>query len=369
MKNVNMTWIYWLVFIFLVGTQAPMLMGQAEDEEKAQKKGGWIALPVIYYTPETSLAFGVGAMYYFRLSGKGLKQRPSSIRTLLVYTQKKQWMIILSPELYLKNEDYCIQGNFMLSKFRSKFWGVGNDTPSENEENYSYRIFDLVVKLQRRILSRLNFALRYEYQYNNIVEVEEKGLLETGQFLGTDEARVSGVSLLANWDSRDNIFSPSRGSFYQCSLTFFRKGLGSDYHFNRINFDLRSYFRFRTAHVLAIQGYFNSTSGDVPFQMLSFLGGPLILRGYYQGRYRDKHAVVFQLEYRMPLWRRLGLVGFTSVGDVLDKIKQFSLGKVKATFGAGLRFAIKPEEKLNFRFDLGFSKDSVGVYFTLTEAF
>ncbi len=341
----------------------------AEKEEEAKKRGGWIALPVIYYTPETSLAFGVGAMYYFRLSGQDLKQRPSSMSTLLVYTQKKQWMIILSPQLYLKNEDYCIQGNFMFSKFRSKFWGIGNETSSENEEDYSYHIVDLFIKLQRRILSRLNFGLRYEYQYNNIIEVEKKGLLETGQFLGSDEAKVSGLSLLANWDSRDNIFSPSKGSFYQFSATFFRKTLGSDYHFNRYNVDLRTYFPIFTSHVLAFHGYLNFITGDAPFQMLSFLGGPLIMRGYYQGRYRDKHAVVFQMEYRMPLWRRLGLVGFTSVGDVSDKISRFSLRNVKATFGAGLRFALKPEEKLNFRCDLGFSKDSVGVYFTLTEAF
>lgn len=308
-------------------------------------------------------------MYYFRLSGQDLKQRPSSLRTFLVYTQKKQWMIIFSPEFYLKNEAYCIQGNFMLSRFRSKFWGVGRDTPSENEEDYTYRITDFFVKFQKRIVSRLNIALGYEYQNSNVVEVEKKGLLETGEYLRSNRARISGLSILTIWDSRDNIFSPSKGSFYQLSVTFFRSALGSDYHFDRLNLDLRTYFRFLTSHVLAIQGYLNSTSGDVPFQLLSLLGGPLLMRGYYLGRFRDNNAIVFQMEYRMPLWKRIGIVGFTSVGDVSDKIGRFSLTNFKATFGAGLRFALKPEEKLNFRFDIGFSRESVGVYFTLTEAF
>lgn len=93
------------------------------------------------------------------------------------------------------------------------------------------------------------------------------------------------------------------------------------------------------------------------------------MRGYCQGRFRDNNALVFQMEYRMPLWRRIGIVGFASVGDVSDKISRFSLTQFKATFGAGLRFVLKHEEKLNFRFDIGFSGESVGVYFTLTEAF
>lgn len=370
MKDSGVEWRVWFLFILLVCIQTPMIFSQAVEEEKeTKKKAGWIALPVIYYTPETSLAFGMGAMYYFRLSGQDAKQRPSSVRTLMVYTQKKQWMIIFSPELYLKNEQYCLQGNFMFSKFKSKFWGVGPYTPSENEEDYAYRVTDVSVKFQKRIFSKLNFGLQYEHQNNNIIEVKRRGLLETGQFLGSDGAKVSGLSLLANWDSRDNIFSPSNGSFCQCAVTFFRRTVGSDYHFDRVNLDLRSYFRLLTSHVLAIHGFFNFTSGDVPFQMLSFLGGPMIVRGYYQGRYRDKHAVVFQMEYRMPLWRRLGIVGFTSFGDISDKISRFVLTNFKVTFGTGIRFALKPEEKLNLRFDIGFSKESMGVYFTLIEAF
>ena len=350
--------------------QTPMIFGQAADkEEEAKKGGGWIVLPVVYYTPETSLAFGLGAMYYFRLSGQESKQRPSSVRTLLVYTQKKQWMIIFSPEFYLKNEQYLLQGNFMLSKFKSKFWGVGPDTLEEDEEDYGYRVTDVFLKLQKKIFSRLNFALQYEHQNNNVTEIKERGLLETGLFLGSEGAKVSGLSLLVNWDSRDNIFSPSRGSFCQSAVTFFRKTFGSDYHFDRFNLDLRTYFRLLPDHVLAIHGFFSFTSGELPFQMLPFLGGPMIMRGFYQGRYRDRHAVVFHMEYRLPLWRRLSAVGFASAGDVADKISRFILTNFKIAFGTGIRFALKPEEKLNLRFDIGFSRESVGFYFTLTEAF
>ena len=71
----------------------------------------------------------------------------------------------------------------------------------------------------------------------------------------------------------------------------------------------------------------------------------------------------------MPLWKRIGLVGFAGFGDVADKISHFDLENFKHSVGFGLRYLFSPKERLNIRLDFGFGSGTSGVYFTAAEAF
>lgn len=328
-----------------------------------------MVLPLAYYSPETKVALGVAAAYYFRPHGADLKRRPSTLRMIAVVTTRKQWEFSCSSDIYLKNEEYRIQGLLTVSRWVDKFYGIGPHSSADDEENYTSRITNYYLRFQKKILSRLSLALQHEYQYNNMTRTESGGQLDLGQIQGCAAFKISGFTLLASWDSRDNLYYPTRGSYHELSAGMYRKKTGSDYHFSRYKMNLRTYIPVYSTHILALQGFFNFIDGNVPFQVMSFLGGPLFMRGYYKGRYRDKHALIFQADYRVRISRRWGVVGFVAVGDVAEKFNDFNLMKFKATLGAGIRFVLNPKEKINLRLDLGFSRESVGVYFTAIEAF
>ena len=63
------------------------------------------------------------------------------------------------------------------------------------------------------------------------------------------------------------------------------------------------------------------------------------------------------------------LVAFVGVGDVAEHVDRFTFDGVKSSFGFGIRYVLNKEEGLSFRVDIGFAKDSTGVYFTVNEAF
>jgi len=212
-------------------------------------------------------------------------------------------------------------------------------------------------------------GLQYELEHNDIIKVEEDGELVRGEILGTGGGTASGLGFIINRDARNNIFFPSAGDFCELSATLFRNGLGGSYDFTRYRFDIRKYFPLFSSHVLAFQGYFNMIVGNPPFQMLSLIGGQNWMRGYYRGRFRDKNMVIFQMEYRLPVFRKLGMVGFLGFGDVADKIGNFVLNDFKYSAGFGFRYLLSPEEKINVRFDFGFCKESFGVYIAVSEAF
>lgn len=342
---------------------------QEKEKEKEPKRSGWLALPILFYTPETKLALGAGAMYYWRPKDVSIDSRPSNVSATGMYTQLKQWDFVIAPDLFFKNEEYRVEGLLNARKFVDKFYGIGNDNPVENEENYTTRSFMYYVRFQKRVFSDLHLAFQHEYQYNNVVESDEGGQLESGEIPGSEPSRISGFSLILNWDSRDNLFAPYRGIWWEVSAAIFRKGIGSDYSFERYNLNLRSYIPTFPRQVLALQLYGNFINGDAPFQILPFLGGLNFMRGYYQGRFRDKHAIILQSEYRLPVWWRFGAVVFASAGDVVPKLDRFKLSNLKITYGVGLRIAIDPKERLNLRLDLAWADDSSGFYFTVIEAF
>ena len=91
------------------------------------------------------------------------------------------------------------------------------------------------------------------------------------------------------------------------------------------------------------------------------------LRGYYQGRYRDKDVVSGQVEYRKKLNWRHGYVLWLGAGALGRNIDDMRHHPILPNAGVGYRFEVKPA--MNIRLDLGFGRESAGFYFQIAEAF
>jgi len=339
------------------------------EKQKEEKKSGIVALPVVFYTPETKLAFGAGGIYYFPLTSDETVDRPSSIAFSGAYTQKKQSYVELNPDFYL-GHGYHIQAVLRYSNFPDQFYGVGNATSVHLEEPFTSKYWSLNVEALKQVHGPLNAGLQYNFDSTRLTKVEEGGLLESGDIPGSGGGTVSGLGPFMTYDSRDSIFFPTKGSYHLFSAMAFGRALGSDFQFNRVFLEFRRYHGFTASRVLAFQAQFLFETGDPPFWRMGLLGGEKIMRGYYSGRYRDKNMMAFQVEYRwVPVFWRLGLAAFAGLGDVADTPGHFDLGRFKYSYGLGLRFVVDPKQRLHIRLDFGFGKGTSGLYFTAVEAF
>ncbi len=94
------------------------------------------------------------------------------------------------------------------------------------------------------------------------------------------------------------------------------------------------------------------------------------MRGFYEGRFRDRQAISLQAEYRQQLLSRLGFVLFGSAGRVGNEISDLGVAGLKYGGGAGLRLMLNRKERLNIRIDYARgSNQSSGLYFAIGEAF
>lgn len=101
--------------------------------------------------------------------------------------------------------------------------------------------------------------------------------------------------------------------------------------------------------------------------MLPFIGGSYTMRGYYEGRYRDKNAVDATLELRQHIWRRNSAVVWVGAGTVFPSFRDLRSREILPNFGVGYRWEFK--KNVNVRLDVGFGKGESGIIFNINEAF
>jgi len=334
-----------------------------------KKEGGLLVSPVLYYLPETRLAFGVVGNMVFRLGNANGDGRPSTLSPIFIYTQNKQYRFQLNADVYFKRDDYHLLADMKFLRYPDKFFGIGNANTESMEEDFTADTFAVSLSFLKKVAPHTNIGLDFDYSNMDVSEYEAGKQLAGGKIPGSRGCRLSGLGLQVDVDSRDNVFFPSRGVWFKLSAQFNSPVLGSACEFQTYRLDMRKYFSLFSTHVLAIQALFQAQYGDVPFHKLSRLGGQYVMRGYFDGRFRDRDLLALQAEYRLPLFWRLGAVGFVGLGQVAPVFRDFRLDSLKKTMGLGLRYRFNNEENMCLRFDIGFGQDSSGFYFSVFEAF
>lgn len=339
------------------------------DTIKVIKRVQVVGLPVVFYTPETSFGFGGGLQLFFQHKKNIFNARVSNVFISAIYTTKKQLMLNAKPEIHLYDGRMYLEGDFLYKIFPNSFWGVGNNTPETNLEKYNMKTTHLRVTLLNRIPPTLNFGFDYNFDLYTMIEVEEGGMLDSNLIAGAEGARTSGLSFVFNFDDRDNIFSASRGTYLIFKAGFSSHSLGATYSYNTYLIDLRKYFKLGDKFTLAAQIYSLFNFGDVPFQSRAWYGGPDFGRGYFKGRYIDKNYLLFQLELKYRVIKRLQINGFFNLGDVAE-LPIDLLSYPKISYGGGLRFKLSKNNPTLIRMDIGLNKDgNTGLYFGVNEAF
>lgn len=356
-----------LLAIALIGAASAIARGQESKMDTTRgRESGLYPLPILFYTPETGFAGGAAALYMYRDS---LDKRASSITGDVIYTSKKQIIFELSGDQYFGGGNYRLLSDVLFQKYPNRFFGIGNNTSESNKEDYTAQTFAVRGTLYRNILSSFNAGPLFRYETVSMKETDPAGQLVHGRIPGSRGGTTAGIGLVANWDTRDNTFASRSGSFYQVTGLYYGRSLGNDFVYTDLQFETRNFFELLPEQVLAVQTAGEFIDGMPSFQNLVKFGGQNLLRGYFEGRYRDKNGIAVQAEYRVPVWWRFGVVGFVGAAQVSDKVSRFAANRFWVAGGVGLRFAWNPKERVNIRLDYGIGNNDSGTYITVTEAF
>lgn len=186
------------------------------------------------------------------------------------------------------------------------------------------------------------------------------------------------LGLFAQYDTRDVTFNASRGIFIKAEAKWYPEWLGNTRrNFGRFTLTFDFYRKLWKGAIFAYDLYADFTAGTPSWHMYAKMGGMERMRGYYEGRYRDKRLVETQIELRQKIYRRHGVVAWIGGGQVWGTDK-FRWDNTLYSFGCGYRFEFK--NRMNIRLDYGWGvygnqnlpwdrKRSSAFLFTASEAF
>lgn len=188
-------------------------------------------------------------------------------------------------------------------------------------------------------------------------------------YVGKNFGRINSITWQKVYDSRDNIYEPTRGRRISYTAQWAGHGLGGDFDFYKFTAEMRAYKKIGVKNVLAFRARGGFIQGDAPYSQLFTLGGADTLRGYEDDQFRGKNMYNATLEFRFPIVKKVSGVLFTDIGDAWDapnvpwykNTKSFNYG-----VGAGIRITtpIGP-----VKLDYGIGKDKKKFHFSFGTQF
>lgn len=280
-------------------------------------------------------------------------------------------IVSVESDIYLKHSaNIHIYPRYAL--YPDVFFGTGNKTFDYDKEGYVDESYNITANISGIFFKKEFIGLVLDFKHRDLYNFEPEKTLDKMQIPGKSGGFHAGAGISIRHDTRDDIFYPTKGHFIKFEAVVYPETGFNKYHFNNFMVDYRYLCSIiNTKNIIAYQAFFNSTDGSiVPFYELKKIGGDAALRGIHARRYIDKHAFYMQAEYRRFLFWRFNGVVFCGLGDVAARIPEFSIKTLKYNYGLGLRYKLLKDEKINLRFDIGFSSDKqFGIYIEAKESF
>lgn len=347
-----------------------------KDTVKDVMKPTFSGLPAIGYTLTTSFVATLSGNAAFRLDSSA---RESTVTSSVSYTAKKQLSFPLESNIWTKHDHYNLVGDIHFMKYPQDTYGLGSNSPIENDDQMDYNYIRFYEIVLRKITEAFFVGAGYivDWHYN----ISENGLgpqVTDYEAYGPEASTVStGFTVNALYDTRDNPINPERGFYASGMFRDNEKAMGSTRDWESTILDVRKYVNFPggSRNVWAFWSYdWLVLKGKPPYLDLPATNWDTYSstgRGYIQGRFRGTKMVYAESEYRFPLTENglFGAVVFLN-GESFSSFPGSKLQSVQPGFGSGLRVKLNKTSKTNLDIDYGFGEQgSRGLFINIGELF
>lgn len=337
----------------------------------------FLPLPTLSYAPEKGAEVGVVGLYSFYTDRKDPQVRNSSIGASVSYTTKKQTYFKLVSDIWSPGNKYHYTTEMRYRNFPFQYYGLGNNTKAADKELLNEKRIRINGEVDKQIAKKWYTGIRMGYDYYAYTNETDTGVFATQNVYGKKGGKIFFAGVAQVYDSRDNNTYSTRGQMAKLTLNYAPDFWGGEnYKGGFMSLDYSGFRRLSDKLVFGLNAKYQSYfSSSVPFYLLPQLGSDAIMRGYYQGRYRDKNMAAVQSELRYRIIPRFGLVLFGGVGQVYGNYSKLAADQLKPNYGGGIRYFFDLERNLSVRVDYGIGqkvpgeKRQSGIYFSLGEAF
>ena len=337
-------------------------------------KTGFLPIPILISDPAVGYGGGLGLAFFHdskdelqeEVGEDGMLSLPPSVSFLVgAGTENGSWFAAGGHVGSWKKDSIRYTGAAGYGAFNLKFYGIDPDqeTPGDNGLEFNIEGFLFLQELTFRI-KESNFFIGGRYSYfNTTTDSDIFGAIPGIPNDGLDDA-TGGLGLIINYDSRDNIISPSDGHLAKLHTMFYNEAFGGDYDYIKIKASSYSYWPVLNDVILGVRLEGDFTDGDAPFYDVPYID----MRGIPALRYQGENVIVTELEARWDITYRWSLVGFGGSGWTAEEIGDFGDESAKFAGGGGFRYLIARRLGLRVGLDIAVGPEDTVIYMGIGSA-
>ena len=339
---------------------------EESNSDKPEKKFDVNFIGGPFYSSDMKFGLGVVGAGLYRMNGCSGDMQPSNVSLFGSVSTVGFYMLGIRGNNLFPEDNYRLNYTMFFYSFPSYYWGIGYDNNNDDKNKTKIDRFQASMKAEFLFKVARNLyvgpAVVWDYAKAGNVSAQELLLFDGMSLI----QRNYGVGASIQYDTRDFITNASKGVYIYLAQMLRPSWLGNDNKFSTTEFTVRGYKKVWKGGILAAELDSRFNFGNPSWALMAELGGSNSMRGYYEGRYRDKHSIEVQLELRQHVWRRNGITIWAGLGNVFHDKRTFK--KILPNYGVGYRWEFK--KRVNVRLDLGFGKSGQnGFIFNINEAF
>jgi len=326
------------------------------------RKPNFVVLPALSSSPETGLEVGGAALLSFYTDTTDRLTNVSSLFGYATITTKGQTKLSLNASYWTPHNKTHYFATLSYYNFPFDFYGIGNNTVLADKDlvfekryKFSYESdFSLGSGLY---LGYVAGAFKYYYRFDR----NRFGVLRSDPNVEDNRGGAAvyvGPSFI--FDTRDNNTYSTKGIIINAYYNLMHGAfINNGYEGGFFNIEYSQFFKLDKKLILGVDVQEQSLTGAAsPFYLLPQMGSDEMMRGYYEGRYRDRNYLAGQTELRYRVDPRFGLAAFVGAGEVFHN--GFSFPQLKPNYGGGVRYFFDVEKGLSIRMDYGVGQKPAG---------
>ncbi|MEH6734966.1 MAG: BamA/TamA family outer membrane protein [Shewanella sp.] len=325
-------------------------------------------LPTAYYTPEKKFGVGLLMVGLYKTDNASSEQQPSSLVLNSFASVNNSYGVTVENMTFLNQGKQRLLLDLELHNEAAVYYGIGIEQGDQdlNHHEFKEQLYSFKPRWMTEVASNYFIGVGADFIYTTADSLElvaTEAPVDSSTLLPDNFS--SGVVVTSIYDSRDYRLNATKGWLFQVDAGLYQNDQFDS--FSTYNIELANYIDLgSTPGLIAWQVQGHLTSGDVPWNLLPDLGGSDSMRGYIRGRYRDEQMMMGQVEYRLPVFQRYGMVFWGAVGSVAPKVSELT-DTLLTAYGTGFRFKIK--DNINLRFDVGVGENETNFYLNVNEVF
>jgi Outer membrane protein/protective antigen OMA87 len=273
-----------------------------------------------------------------------------------------------------RGSSFDIKAN-LKSDPESEFYLDGNNSDRDADETlFSQDQVDITAGFRTAPPDRA-FRGQFDLMYEHVETDEEEPQLSNAAPPGLGTVDLLTSRVIFGLDYTGEPPRVSRGTEALLQLDYSHDLTGDRFRYGRYVAEVRQYLPvgfFPDSRRLALRGRLEQVEplfggSAVPFFQLPDLGGQSTLRGYRSRRFQNDGSLVFNAEYRYPLWSNVDALAFVDAGQVFDSFADVAADRFQWSYGGGLHLLNR--KGLSFRFEVAGSREGIRTILTVDPSF